>query len=58
MQFIHAEERICKGGCIMSCLQNEIILENLYEEVSAEFPDLTRMEKTIKVYQLFEDLLQ
>ena len=42
----------------MSCLQNEIILENLYEEVTAEFPDLTEMEKTIKVYQLFEDLLQ
>ena len=42
----------------MSCLQNEIILENLYEKVSAEFPDLSEMEKKIKVYQLFEDLLQ
>ena len=43
----------------MSCLQNEIILENLYEEVTkAEFPELSEMEKTIKVYQLFEDLLQ
>ena len=42
----------------MSCLQNEIILENLFEEVSAEFPELSELEKTIKVYQLFEDLIQ
>ena len=42
----------------MSCLQNEIILENLFEEVSAEFPELSELEKKIKVYQLFEDLLQ
>ena len=26
----------------MSCLQNEIILENLYEEVQAEFPRFIR----------------
>ena len=42
----------------MSCLQNEIILENLFEEVQAEFPDLSEMEQNIKVYQLIEDLLQ
>ena len=43
----------------MSCLQNEIILENLYEEVQADFPDLSEDEKKqLKNYQLFEDLLQ
>ena len=41
----------------MSCLQNEIILENLYEEVQADFPNLLEDEQILKTYQLFEDLL-
>ena len=42
----------------MSCLQNEIILENLFEEVQADFPDLSEDEQILKTYQLFEDLLE
>ena len=42
----------------MSCLQNEIILENLFEEVSADFPDLSEDEQILKTYQLVEALLQ
>ena len=32
----------------MSCLQNEMILENLFEEVQADFPDLSEDEQAIK----------
>ena len=42
----------------MSCLQNELILESLYEQVVEEYPNLSEMEQKIKVYQLFEDLIQ
>ena len=42
----------------MSCLQNELLLESIFEEVSADFPDLLEDEQIIKTYQLFEDLLQ
>jgi len=42
----------------MSCLQNEILLENLFEEIQAEFPDLSEDEQILKTYQLFEDLIQ
>ena len=42
----------------MSCLQNEILLENLFEEIQAEFPDLSEDEQILKTYQLFEDLSQ
>ena len=42
----------------MSCLQNEIILENLFEEVQTEFPDLSEDEQIKKTYELFEDLIQ
>ena len=42
----------------MSCLQNEIILENLFEEVQADFPNLSEDEQIKKTYEVFEDLLQ
>ena len=42
----------------MICLQNEIILENLFEEVQTEFPDLSEDEQIKKTYELFEDLIQ
>ena len=46
----------------MSCLQNEMILENLYEEVVTELNDndtyalYTEWEITNLVQQLFEDM--
>ena len=42
----------------MSCLQNEIILENIYEELAEEFPTLTQDELESLTYQKFEDLCQ
>ena len=42
----------------MSCLQNEIILENLFEEIQADFPDLSEDEQIKKTYELFEEYCQ
>ena len=42
----------------MSCLNNEIILENIYEELAEEFPSLTQDELESLTYQKFEDLCQ
>ena len=48
----------------MSCLQNEIILENLYEEVVSEMKDndtfalYTEWEIDNLVNKLFEDICQ
>ena len=48
----------------MSCLQNEIILENLYEEVVTELKDndtfdlYTEWEIENLVFKLFEDLCE
>ncbi len=42
----------------MSCLQNEIILENIFDEVSEEFPTLSQDELERITYQRFEDLCQ
>ena len=43
---------------IMSCLQNELILESLFEEVQEAFPYLSE-EKQIEIAQKrFEDLAQ
>ncbi len=48
----------------MSCLQNEIILENLYEEVVSELKDndtfalYTEWEIDNLVNKLFEDICQ
>ena len=42
----------------MSCLQNELILESLFEEVQAAFPYLSE-EKQIEIAQKrFEDLAE
>ena len=42
----------------MSCLQNELILETLFEEVQVAFPYLSE-EKQIEIAQKrFEDLAQ
>ena len=38
----------------MSCLQNEILLETIYEELAEEFPtktDLELQDLTIKVFE-------
>ncbi len=42
----------------MSTLQNEILLESLFEEVQADHPNLTEDEQIALTKQLFEDLLQ
>ena len=42
----------------MSVLQNEIILENLFEEVLEEFPNNTQDENEVIARQRFEDLCQ
>ena len=48
----------------MSCLQNEIILENLYDEVVTELKDSGIFHKYLEseieslVYQRFEDMCQ
>ena len=35
-----------------------MILENLFEEIQAEFPDLSEDEQILKTYERFEDLIQ
>ena len=42
----------------MSCLQNEIILESLYEQVLEEHPELSELEAIRLTEELFEDLSQ
>ena len=42
----------------MSCLQNELILEGLFEDVQAEYPHLSEEEQIKLTNQLFEDLIQ
>ena len=42
----------------MSVLQNEMILENLFEEVLEEFPNNTQDENEKIARQRFEDLCQ
>jgi len=42
----------------MSVLQNEMILENLFEEVLEEFPNNTQDENEQIARQRFEDLCQ
>ena len=42
----------------MSCLQNEIILENLWDEVCEEFPTLSPEDREKICYQRFEDMCQ
>ena len=42
----------------MSCLQNELLLESLYEQVIEENPNLNELEAVRLTEQLFEDLIQ
>jgi|AP58_3_1055460.scaffolds.fasta_scaffold234993_2 hypothetical protein len=42
----------------MSCLQNELLLESLYEQVVEENPQLSELEAVRLTEQLFEDLIQ
>jgi len=42
----------------MSCLQNEEILETLFDEVCEEFPNNSEETNATIAYQRFEDLCQ
>ena len=42
----------------MSCLQNELILESLYEQVLEENPQLSELEAIRFTEELFEDMAQ
>mgnify|MGYP006053220121 CR=1 FL=1 len=42
----------------MSCLQNELLLESLYEQVIEENPNLSELEAIRLTEQLFEDMAQ
>ena len=42
----------------MSCLQNEMILETLYDEVCEEFPTYSEEQLETITRQRFEDLCQ
>ncbi len=42
----------------MSCLQNEMILENIFEEVQEAFPYLSEDKQIEIANQRFEDLCQ
>ena len=42
----------------MSCIQNELLLESLFEQVVEDYPNLS-MELQVRLNeQLFEDLIQ
>ena len=42
----------------MSCLQNEVLLENIFDEVCEEFPNNTEEQNASIAQQRFEDLSQ
>ena len=42
----------------MSCLQNELILESIYEQVLEERHELSELEAIRLTEELFEDLQQ
>ena len=42
----------------MSCIQNELLLESLYEQVIEDYPNLNELEAVRLTEQLFEDLIQ
>ena len=42
----------------MSCIQNELLLESLYEQVIEDYPNLSEVEKIRLTEELFEDLIQ
>ena len=42
----------------MSCLQNEVLLESLFDEVCEEFPNNTEEQNASIAQQRFQDLCQ
>ena len=42
----------------MSCLHNEEILENLFEQIQEEYPTLSENEQIILTEEMFNDLCQ
>ena len=42
----------------MSCIQNELLLESLYEQVIEDYPNLSEVEQVRLTEELFEDLIQ
>jgi len=42
----------------MSCLQNEVLLENIFDEVCEEFPNNTQEQNESIAQQRFEDMCQ
>ena len=42
----------------MSCLHNELILENLYEQIQEEYPTLSENEQIKLTEEMFNDLCQ
>ena len=42
----------------MSCLQNDALLEAIFEQVLEERPELSELEAVRLTEQLFEDLIQ
>ena len=42
----------------MSCLQNELLLESLYEQVLEERPEQSELEAIRLTEELFEDMAQ
>ncbi len=42
----------------MSCIQNEMILESIFDEVLEEHPELSELEAIRLTEELFEDMCQ
>ena len=42
----------------MSCLHNELILENLYEQVQEEYPTLSENEQIKLTEEMFNNMCQ
>ena len=42
----------------MSCIQNELLLESLFEQVVEDYPNLSTELQVRLTEQLFEDLIQ
>ena len=45
-------------GIKMSCLHNEEILENLFEQIQEEYPTLSENEQIKLTEEMFNDLCQ
>jgi hypothetical protein len=42
----------------MSCLHNELILENLYEQIQEEYPTLSENEQIKLTEEMFNNMCQ